>query len=306
MEEAMHNALTLKGIVKKYRGFTLGPLDLTLEPGRVLAYIGPNGAGKTTTMHCISGLVKPDAGTVTLYGAGATPFSGDWKQNMGYVGDTQAFLEDWTAEQNLAAVKQFYASWSDTRASELCSMLDLPLHKKVTHMSAGSRVKLSLVRTLAFEPRLLMLDEPFAGLDPVARADMIDCMFSFIEDRQRSILFSTHTISDIERLADEIVFLDNGTIVQRSLKEDLAENFRRFSFFLKSSLSELPGCVSLKQKGDRYEAVSSDCTKTARELQKAGAANVAQSRMNLEEIAVTVIKMHKRRDMRDNHGTAYV
>ncbi|MBN1479353.1 ABC transporter ATP-binding protein [candidate division KSB1 bacterium] len=285
----MSHAFQITQLVKKYPEFMLGPLDLTLEPGMVLGYIGPNGSGKTTTMHCLTGLVKADKGSMHIFGRENHPNKPAWKLDIGYVGDVHVFYERWTGEKNLKFLSQFYPDWSDTLAKELADRFRCPLHKKAKELSTGNRVKLSLIAALAHSPRLLLLDEPTAGLDPVVRTEVLDTLFEILEDGQRAIFYSTHILSDISRLADELAFLSNGQLVQRTAKDDLTDSWRRISFRLKDKVT-INKVVEHKTEGQDHQVVSSDVVETLSHLKALNAGNIQESRMTIDDIAVHILK----------------
>lgn len=286
----MNSAFELKNVLKTYPEFQLGPLNFELEPGTVLGYIGPNGSGKTTTMHCLVGLVKADSGNMTVFGRKNDPNKPDWKFDIGYVGDVHVFYENWTAEKNLKFLSQFYPNWSDKRVAELATRFDLPLKKKAKELSGGNRVKLSLVAALAHSPKLLLLDEPTSGLDPVVRTEVLDTLFEVLEDGERSIFYSTHILTDISRLADELAFLSNGQIIQRTAKDDLVDVWRKVSFRLSGDKIKAAGIISHKQEGADHQIISSDFEKTLADLKKMGAENIQDNRMTIDEIAVQILK----------------
>lgn len=285
----MSSAFQITGLVKKYPDFMLGPLDLTLEPGMVLGYIGPNGSGKTTTMHCLTGLVKADKGRMEIFGRENHPNKPAWKLDIGYVGDVHVFYERWTGERNLKFLSQFYPNWSDELAKKLADRFQLPLHKKAKELSTGNRVKLSLVSALAHSPKLLLLDEPTAGLDPVVRTEVLDTLFEILEDGERAIFYSTHILSDISRLADELVFLSHGQILQRNAKDDLTESWRRISFRMPEKV-EIRDTVDHKTEGLDHQVVSSDFGETIKHLKELNAEHIQDTRMTIDEIAVQILK----------------
>src|SRR5262245_13536972 len=245
----MTAAFSIRGLVKKYPEFQLGPLELDLEPGTVLGYIGPNGSGKTTTIHCLVGLIKSDDGEIQICGNPQRSSEPAWKADIGYVGDEQVFYEYWSGERNLEFLSTFYPTWSTPRASELAKRFDLPLKKPVRELSKGNRVKLALVAALSRSPRLLLLDEPTSGLDPVVRAEFLDVLFEYMESGENAIFYSTHILSDISRLADELAFLDDGKLKLRQAKEDLTERWCRISFQSQGNNLRLPAVASHKHVG---------------------------------------------------------
>lgn len=286
----MTPAFKFNEVIKTYPGFQLGPLNLELEAGMVLGYIGPNASGKTTTMHCLSGLVKVDSGAMEVFGRRNDPNKPEWKFDIGYVGDVHVFYENWTGEKNLNFLSQFYPKWSAKLARDLANRFDLPLDKKTKTLSSGNRVKLSLVSALAHSPRLLLLDEPTAGLDPVVRTEVLDTLFEVLEDGERAIFYSTHILSDISRLADDLAFLDNGTIKLRIAKDDLTDNWRKISFRFSGNNIKFEATVRHWQEGTDHQLISSDYQATLRQLAELGAENILENRMTIDEIAVQILK----------------
>ena len=289
----MEKAFNLTGVVKRYPEFTLGPLDLDLEPGTVLGYIGPNGSGKTTTLQCISGLLRADAGNIEVFGRPNDLRDPEWKTNIGYVGDVHAFYEDWSARRNLEFLAGFYPNWSPSRAATLATRFELPLDKKARALSTGNRVKLSLVAALAHSPRLLLFDEPTSGLDPVVRAEVLDVLFEAVETGERAIFYSTHILSDLSRLADELAFIHEGKILERTAKDDLSDRWRRISFRLSGDTVAIDGEVRHHREGDDHHVVSKHWERTIGMLRDLGAVNIQEMRMSIDEIAVEIIREGK-------------
>jgi ABC-2 type transport system ATP-binding protein len=284
------NAFRITRLVKRFPGFQLGPLDLSLEPGRIMGYIGANGAGKTTTMHCLVGLLRMDEGTVEVFGRPNDLNRPAWKLDVGYVGDQHVFYERWTAAENLKFLSGFYPGWSEEKVRDLARRLQLPLDKRARDLSTGNRVKLSLVAALAHSPKLLLLDEPTAGLDPVIRLEVLDELLEVIQDEERAIFYSTHILADIKRLVDELVFLTEGRIVLRTTKEALTESWRRITFRSDADGIAVAAAVSHRREGREHQVVSSDHAVTLGQLQAVGAEICAVQPMALEEIAVEIIK----------------
>ena len=142
-------AFELQSLVRNFLDFTLGPIDLDLEPGRVLGYIGPNGSGKSTTMHCMMGLLRPDAGSVHIYGRPNDLNKPAWKLDIGYVGDMNPFYENWSAAKNLTFLKPFYPAWCDVLVNDLIRRFELDITKKIKTLSTGNRIKLAIICALA-------------------------------------------------------------------------------------------------------------------------------------------------------------
>jgi len=223
----MDTAFTVNGLVKFYTDFTLGPLDMELEPGIVLGFVGPNGAGKTTTINCLGGLVQPDGGEVAVCGFSQDRENPSWKQSIGFMGEERPFFENWSGDQNLKFISKFYTEWNDPLTLELARRLELDLEKEVRDLSKGNRVKLGLVAALAHSPKLLLFDEPTEGLDPLVRTESLDVIREYMEDEERAVFYSTHVLTDISRLADELAFIDEGRVLLRERTDVLIDRWRQ-------------------------------------------------------------------------------
>ena len=283
-------AVSLLGLEKRYPGFQLGPLDLSIEPGTVVGLVGPNGAGKTTTLNCIAGLVAPDAGGADIFGRFHAPDDATWKRDIGYVGEEHGFYGRWTAERNLRAVGRLQPGWSEPRVRRLIERFELPRATKAADLSKGNRTKLALIAALGHGPRLLLLDEPTSGLDPVVRSEVLEVLWEILEDGEAAILYSTHVLSDISRLADELVFLARGRVLLRSDKDKLEDEWRRISFRLAADDLALEGVVHQQRVGANHQVVSSDQESTLRRLRELGAESLEVSRMSIDEIVVEILK----------------
>lgn len=286
----MMRAMSIRDLVKRYPGFQLGPLSLELEPGTVLGYIGPNASGKTTTFHCLTRLVKLDGGSIEFFGKVNDPERPEWKLDIGYVGDRHAFFEGWTGAKNLAFRSTFYPNWSNDLARDLARRFSLPLDKKAKDLSSGNRVKLSLVSALAHSPRLLLLDEPTTGLDPVVRKEVLDALFEILESGERSILYATHILPDISRIADELAFLIDGKLMMRCPKDDLLDKWRRVSFRAAGEVPTLTAAVEQLTEKNEHQVITADVDATLEHLKSLGVKGIQETRMTIDEIAVEILK----------------
>ena len=283
-------AARLNGLTKRFPGFQLGPLDLVLDPGTVLALVGPNGAGKTTTLNCMAGLVLPDEGGTEVFGRAVDPTRPEYRLELGYVGEESGFFQRWSVRRNLEFLTHFLPGWSRDRAQRLAERFGLPLEKPVKDLSRGNHTKLSLVAALATGPHLLLLDEPTAGLDPVVRSEVLDVLWEITEDGEHAVLYSTHILSDISRLADEIAFLRDGRLLLRTGREDLSESWRRVSFRFSEAEIELAGAVEHRRVRAEHQVITRDADKTLGQLAELGAESIEVSRMSIDEIAVQILK----------------
>ncbi len=221
----MTNSIEIRGLVKEYQDFTLGPIDLTLPGGAILGLIGENGAGKTTLMRCMLGVTVPSAGMVSLLGM---PWE-EAKADVGVVMDDCFFYEQLRPKDVNAVLKRVYKTWDGGLFRDYLDKFRLPETKLIKEFSRGMRMKLSLASALAHRPRLLLLDEATAGLDPVVRDEILDEFLGFVSDEDHGILISSHITTDLEKVADYIAYLHHGKIALSGEKDRLLETYGRLA-----------------------------------------------------------------------------
>ncbi|RJP76342.1 MAG: ABC transporter ATP-binding protein [Candidatus Zixiibacteriota bacterium] len=286
----MNHAYAVRQLQKSYPDFCLGPLDLDLPPGLVQGLVGPNGSGKTTLLLCMMGMATVDRGEVLFSGQPAHRNTADWKRDLGFVPDEPAFFEGWSGARNLKFISQFYPDWSPDRAAELARRFQLPLNKKAWSLSRGNRTKLALVAAMAHRPRLYLFDEPTAGLDPVVRSEVMEALWEEMEGGERSIIYSTHLITDLQRFADELVFLRDGRVQLRTDKESLADRWGRLTFQAAQEPAGLTAAVEIRRQNGGYQVISADAQATLKDLAGRGIQAVQHSRLSMEDIAVSIMK----------------
>ena len=289
----MKAAIELSGLEQHYPGFSLGPLDLRVEAGRALALIGPNGAGKTTLMDLLAGVSRPAAGRVQVLGRRQSPLDAERNVAVGYATDSQPFYENWTGRKNLEFITSFHPAWSAEFQAQLVQRLELQLDKKVSALSRGNRVKLALVAALAKRPQLLLLDEPTSGLDPLVRSEVLDVLFEYLGADSPTLVYSTHILSDVSRLADELAFIRNGQLILQADRDDLEAGWRRLSFRMDGQPLPAASAGLLRDhevQGSLHKAVTSDFARVEDQLRALGASQLTASRLSLEEISVQVLK----------------
>lgn len=221
----MSNAVELKGVTKQFSDFTLGPIDLALPTGCIMGFIGENGAGKTTTLKLMLGLIKSDAGELSVLSSHDLVCDRRLKEHVGVVMDESSFPENLTLTNINAVLRRCYQTWDDTRFRTFCARFRLPQKKPVKTFSRGMKMKLSIAAALSHDSRLLLLDEPTSGLDPIVRDEMLDVFWDFIQDEQHSILLSSHITSDLEKICDYITFIHQGRIILSRPKDELLESY---------------------------------------------------------------------------------
>ena len=219
------NALELRGLQKNYDGFTLGPLDLTLPAGAILGLIGENGAGKTTTIKLILDMIRRDGGTVTLSGKNNLESFPLGKEDVGVVLDEVSFSECLTAREVGNIMRGVYRSWDGAAYENFLKRFELPEKKRFKEFSLGMKKKLGIAVALSHHAKLLLLDEPTGGLDPVARDEVVDIFSEFTRDESHAVLISSHIVNDLEKLCDYIAFLHRGRLLLCEEKDRLYEEY---------------------------------------------------------------------------------
>ena len=220
----MNQILTVKNIQKKYNNFTLGPINTSFKGGVIIGLIGENGAGKTTFIKSILGIIK-STGKVEIFGHDISTEEKDVKENIGVVLDNSFFPEVLTANDIDKIMNPLYKNWDPGLFYNLLERFSIPKNKTIKTLSKGMRKKLEIAAALAHHPKFLLLDEPTSGLDPVVRKEVLDVFLDFIQDEEHTILLSTHITSDLEHIADYILFLNHGQIVLEETKDDIMENY---------------------------------------------------------------------------------
>ena len=217
----MTNCIEIKGLVKEYKTFTLGPIDLTVPGGSIMGLIGENGAGKTTLIKSMLGITRPTAGEASLLGTDPDHA----KEDIGIVLDECFFSEYLRVKDVDIVLSRVFKSWDKGLFRDYLDKFGLAGTKNIKELSRGMRMKLSLAAALSHRPKLLLLDEATAGLDPVARDEILDLLLEFIQDEERSVFFSSHITSDIQKIADYVVLIHQGKIVFEEEKDVLLDRY---------------------------------------------------------------------------------
>jgi ABC-2 type transport system ATP-binding protein len=204
------NLIVVDGLAKQYKEFTLHGIHFHLPAGYIMGMIGPNGAGKTTTIKALLDMIRPDAGHISMLGANTANDRIALRDSLGVQLDTTLYPDYWRVKQVAKSLRDFFPQWDDAYFDQLCREMDIPSKTKYKSMSRGTQVKLQLAAALAHHPRLLILDEPTGGLDPLARDELLTRLQDFIADGEHSVLLSTHLTGDLERIADFLLYICGG------------------------------------------------------------------------------------------------
>lgn len=218
----MMNHIEVNHIYKRYEQFQLKDVSFTVPSGCVVGFIGENGAGKTTTIKSILNCIKLDQGEIKLFGTSSDDAA---KEDIGVVFDQNFFYEGITAKDIDLILKNTYKNWDSQLFYKYCTDWELPVNKSMKQLSKGMKMKVSIASALAHHPKLLILDEATSGLDPISRNDILDIFLEFIQDENHSIFFSSHITSDLEKIADRIIFIHKGQILFEKDKDEIRDNY---------------------------------------------------------------------------------
>ena len=221
----MENVLEIRNLRKNYGDFQLEDVSFSLPEGYIMGLIGPNGAGKTTIIKLIMNLIMKNGGDIKVFGMDNIGNEVEVKSRIGFVYDNPNYYEHLNLKQLKSIIAPFYKDWDDKMFFELVDKFKLPLKKKLKKFSRGMLMKGALALALSHHADLIIMDEPTSGLDPVFRRELLDLLSELLQNEKKSILFSTHITSDLERIADFITLIINGNIIFSKSKEEVLENY---------------------------------------------------------------------------------
>lgn len=221
----MTELLQVEHLSKQYPGFTLQDISFSVKPGRIMGLIGKNGAGKSTTLKSILNMVRPESGTVTMLGKDFYANEKECKQDIGVVFGGIDFYPLKKLSAITAVTRRFYKDWDQERYNDYLRQFSLDENKQLRSLSNGMKVKYLLALALSHHATLYLLDEPTSGLDPVSRDEILHIFTRIVKDGKRSVLFSTHITSDLDRCADDITYIQNGKVLQSADKDTFLHSF---------------------------------------------------------------------------------
>lgn len=272
--------LEVKKVSKTYKSFKLDKVSFDIEEGSICGFIGRNGAGKTTTLKGIIGLLHFDEGEVKVFGRDFRVYELVDKQDVSFSLSEINFFPDMRIGKLTRVTSRFYYNWNQETYLKLCKRFGIEQNKRIRELSSGMKVKYNLAVALSHGAKLLILDEPTSGLDPISRDEVLDLFKLVVKDGTRSILFSTHITSDLEKCADHIVYIKKGKISSSSTKEDFLNEYR----YVEGSIEDLEKCQKylVNFKSDKKKFTGLVKTKLASKLPS----SVKQSKPNLEQVMI--------------------
>lgn len=217
--------LKVENVSKSYEDFTLKNVGFDLPKGSIMGLVGENGAGKTTIIKLILNLIKRDNGYIKVFGLDNIENEQQIKEQIGVVLDESYFHDNLRARDISLIMNNIYSNWDKSMFLDYLRKFKLPTDKIVKGFSKGMKMKLSIAVALSHDPQFLILDEPTSGLDPIVRSEILDIFLDFIQDEEKSILFSTHITSDLDKIADYITFIHEGAIIFSESKDEMINSF---------------------------------------------------------------------------------
>lgn len=221
----MSDNISIRALTKRYEKFTLDKVSFSVPAGAVVGFVGENGAGKSTTIKCLLGLVNADGGSVVIFGKEASSLTRGERGRIGAVLGETCLPENLTLKDIDGVMRHVFSAWNGAQFFALAQRFALPTDKKVREFSRGMRQKVSLAVALSHGAEILVLDEPTDGLDPVARDEILEILYDFMQEEKHSVLISSHIVTDLEKLCDYIAFLHEGKLVFFEEKDRLSEKY---------------------------------------------------------------------------------
>lgn len=282
----MNNAIEIKNLEKVYKDFKLSEINMEIPKGIIVGLIGENGAGKTTLIKSILNIIKIDNGYIKIFGKDYSKQESGISEDIGVVLDNMFFPELLCAKDINAIMSNIYKNWDTNLFYKYLKDFNIKDNQQLKTLSKGMRKKVEIGVALSHHPKLLILDEPTSGLDPVVRSEVLDIFLDFIQDEEHTILLSTHITSDLEHIADRIIFIDGGKKILDENKDDILDNYGILKcdtdMFNKIDKQDI-----IRYKKNRYDyQILVDDIKKAKKKYK----ECIIDKVTLEELMVLIIK----------------
>lgn len=274
--------ISVEGVEKSYGNFTLGPVNLEVEPGYVVAVVGPNGSGKSTLFRMLMNLSHPDEGSISLFGGGYPEDEVEIKRRIGYVPETAVGHDEMNAKSLGRFVSHWYPAWDQKLYDDLLNRSEIESGKKFRNLSKGMQRRLSFALAAATRADLLLLDEPTDGVDPFARREMLEEIATHVQDGEKTVLLATHVMEEVRRIADYVAFLVDGDFLGLFEKDALLEQWKTF-WLDRAPDAGTAGIVDV-EAGNPARVVSDSPAETESALARQGVRVVRSGALDLEEI----------------------
>jgi ABC-2 type transport system ATP-binding protein len=298
VEQPYTHAIRINDLRKSYGvEFTLGPITLNIPRGAICGFVGPNGAGKTTLLNLLTGVGQADAGTAALVGHDIREQEVEVKRRVAFVSPDLSYRAWGTVGRAIDFVSGFYPDWNAQRCEHLLFKFDVHRSERVDSLSFGARVKLAVVIALSRNAELLLLDEPTAGLDPLARQQLFAELLAFMQNENRTIVISSHQLADLERFADHVAVIQQGQVIAFGAIPDLLERYVQLDVQLPSDDSRLRPLKVITRQQNRARLLVDRWSPQQRHesLEALGVEVLGESPLTLEELFIALMKTGKTR-----------
>ncbi|MGH3089334.1 MAG: ABC transporter ATP-binding protein [Rubrobacteraceae bacterium] len=284
--------ISLKDVRKSYGDFELGPVNLEVEPGFVVAVVGPNGSGKSTLFRMLMNLARPDEGSLALFDSAYPNDEVEIKQKIGYVPERSVGHDEMSAKALGEFVAHWYPTWEQKTYDELLSRSEIEENKKFGKLSKGMQRRLAFALAAATGAELLLLDEPTDGVDPFARREMLEDISEFMHGGERTVVFATHVMEEVRRIADYVAFLVDGDFLGFYEKDALLEQWKVL-WVEREPDGDVPGVVEV-ERGNPVRLVTDSPEETEDALAKENVRVVRSGTLDLEEILSHLMRRRTR------------
>ncbi len=284
------HAVEIRGLEKRFPNFTLGPLDITVPHGAIYGLIGPNAAGKTTTLDLIFGMGGKDSGSITVLGLDHLRDEVAMKRQVGYVSPDLNYQPWGKIGSAIRFVRRFHPTWDDAYCERLLESMHLERGQRILALSFGARTKLSLVLALSWRPRVLVLDEPTVGLDAISKQQVFAELLSAVREGDRTVLISSHGLTEVERFADHVGMIRNGSMLFEGATSDVVDRFRMVDFVAPDSVdfAGQSGVFVQQRDAERWRVLLDLQRTPLAELRVRGVHLIANSPVTLEELFIAL------------------
>jgi ABC-2 type transport system ATP-binding protein len=284
------NAVEIRGLKKSFPRFELGPLDLTVPEGAIYGFVGPNGAGKTTTMDLIFGMGGKDAGSITVLGLDHIRDEVAMKRQVGYVSPELTYTPWVKVGKAIRFVSGFYPTWDEAYCERLLRIFHLDLRDRIVTLSTGAKTKLAILLVLAWKPKVMILDEPILGLDAISKQEVFSELLAAVGGGDRTVLISSHSLTDLERLADHVGMIKNGRLLFEGATADIVERFRMVDFTAPgpADFAAHPGFFVQRHEAGRWRVLLDLRQASFDWIKGLGATQIADVPVTLEELFVAL------------------